>query len=206
MMRILVAEDDRATLMRIQASLLSVHLGRLLTRLDGNGSMVRRWCNTEERYEAVPPAEVAATLNRRFACDEDNQQFFTVVYGILDLANRTFCYTSAGHPGPLTISAGGSRVHRARPPAIGFLPEGAFTEQSLPFAPGDRIYFYTDWIFEVSDADGSEFGQERMREILEGAAGESLEASLRQVVEAARAWSASRTFEDDVSLIGVEIR
>jgi sigma-B regulation protein RsbU (phosphoserine phosphatase) len=190
----------------VPAALLSVHLSLTLTDGSGPGSILRRSSDGGPGLEATPPVEVLAELNHRFTLDEEVQQYFTAMYGVLDLRTREFHYASAGHPGPLLISNGKGRRHRARPPAIGFLPEPTFTKQSLQCSAGDRLYFYTDGIFETPNPQDEEFGEERLQETLEEAAGTPLQQSLEQVRDAARAWSGRRPFIDDVSLIGLEVR
>jgi sigma-B regulation protein RsbU (phosphoserine phosphatase) len=189
----------------VPAALLSVHLSRYLTRTDEKKSVLRQSDGNGGR-ELTPPADVAAELNRHFAFDDEAAQYFTALYGVLDLVNGEFRYTSAGHPGPLVISEGKSRLSPACPPAIGFIPGAKFKEVVVKVTTGDRLYFYTDGIFEMRSKDGEEFGQERMLEALEKAADSPLDESLRRVVEIVREWSGGEPFDDDVSLIGVELR
>ena len=152
------------------------------------------------------PNEQATFLNRRFAFEGETQQYFTALYGVLDLERRELRYTSAGHPGPLVISEGHGDLHAARPPAVGFLPDGHFSEQTLRFQPGDRLYFYTDGVFEVENGDGVEFGQERVCQTLETTYGQPLAESLQTLRDTAKAWHGGRAFDDDLSLIGVELQ
>ena len=184
----------------VPAALLSVHLSRILTRLHGTDALLRRPVSGNGEYELRAPAEVASSLNQRFTYDEETEQYFTVLYGILDLKTLEFRYTSAGHPGPLVVSDGQGSLNKAHPPAVGFLPDGKFTEQTLQCAAGDRLYFYTDGIYEVTNREGEELGQDGVCRILEDASRAPLEESLRTLQNAARAW------QDDLSLIAVEVR
>lgn len=188
----------------VPAALLSVHLSRVLTRRRGPDALLRRG-HGSGTYEIASPSSVAAHLNEKFGFDLQVQQYFTLLYGTLDLITGEFCYTSAGHPGPIVLSGGTAKIHEATPPAIGFLPEPTFTETTLHLEKGDRLYLYTDGIFEVSDASGEEFGEERLAQSLVDAAG-SLDESLDHVVRKARAWMGTGTFPDDISLIGIGMR
>jgi sigma-B regulation protein RsbU (phosphoserine phosphatase) len=189
----------------VPAALLSVHLSRIFTRRSASGSLLRGRGGSGGVHDVTPPAAVVAELNRRFALDGTVEQYFTALYGVLDLRKREFKFTSAGHPGPLVISVGGARRFRACPPAVGFLPDATFSEQTLQCDGGDRLYFYTDGVFEVENGEGEQFGEERLQEVLENAARDSLQKSLEDVRDAARAWCGEAPFVDDVSLIGVEI-
>ena len=189
----------------VPAALLSVHLSRFMTRLDGARSVLRKK-KGGEGYDISPPANVASELNRQFVFDNASTQYFTATYGVLDFEKREFRYTSAGHPGPLVVSGGKGMLHKARPPAVGFLPDADFKEETVRCEAGDRLYFYTDGIFEVTDRQGEEFGQQRLLETLEKASDQPLDESLRCLVRAAKAWGDGEPFDDDVSLIGVEIQ
>lgn len=189
----------------VPAALLSVNLSRYLTRSDGEQSVLKR-ADGSGGFELTPPAKVVGDMNRHFAFDKESAQYFTALYGILNPAKGEFRYTSGGHPGPLLISGGKGTLHRARPPAVGFIPGAKFKEDALEIKSGDRLYFYTDGIFEISNADGEEFGQDRLLEVFEKAVGLSLDESLKRVVEATREWSGCEPFDDDVSLIGVEVK
>lgn len=189
----------------VPAALLSVHLSRFMTRLDGARSVLRKK-DGENGYLISQPANVAAELNRQFVFDNETTQYFTATYGVLDFEKREFRYTSAGHPGPLVVSGGKGMLHQARPPAVGFRKDADFTEETIRCEAGDRLYFYTDGIYEVADRNGEEFGQQRLLEALEKSSTEPLDESLRNLVRTAKAWADGEPFEDDVSLIGVEIQ
>jgi len=189
----------------VPAALLSVHLSRFMTRLDGARSVLRKK-NGGGEYEVTSPTDVAAELNRHFVFNNSSTQYFTATYGVLDLEKREFRFTSAGHPGPLVISGGKGSLYKARPPAVGFLPDAEFQEETVSCKAGDRLYFYTDGIFEVADRNGEEFGQQRLCDVLANAADQPLDESLRCIVRAVKAWAEGEPFADDVSLIGVEVR
>ena len=108
----------------------------------------------------VEPTRVAEKLNEMFQVDNGGGKYFTLLYGLMEVETGHVRLVSAGHPGPLVVKNGRGSLHKARPPAVGFLPDGVFSEQSLHCEPGDRLYFYTDGIFEVTNGAGEELGQE----------------------------------------------
>jgi sigma-B regulation protein RsbU (phosphoserine phosphatase) len=193
----------------VSAALLSVHVSRLFTRLDEPDSIVRHGSgNGLAPIEA--PHDVATRLNELFPCDPtgDDIQYFTMVYGVLDLERRRFNYTSAGHPGPIIVRrqpSGETIVHEADPPAVGFFPQPNFAERSVELSPGDRLYLYTDGIFEVTNELGEPFGKDRLAATLSALRDRSLEESVDLMLDAARAWTGGKKLEDDVSLLGAEV-
>ncbi len=189
----------------VPAALLSVHLSRILTRRTGADALMHR-PRADGGYEITSPSAVASHLNQRFNYDTRTQQYFTFLYGILDLISGEFRYTSAGHPGPIVLSGESATIHAATPPAIGFIPDGAFTESALQLKTGDRLYLYSDGLFEVSNRDEEEFGEKRLAEALGACAPQPLAFGVDFVIREARAWMGGGPFPDDISLIALEIR
>ena len=183
----------------VASALLSVTLSRVLSPPSDASSVLR-----PDGVEPVPPAEVAARLNRMFPFDEATEQYVTMVYGILDAATGELRYVSAGHPGLVQIPAAGQgRILDSRSFPIG-LAEQPYDECSLMMAPGDRIYLYSDGIPEAMDAEGRVFGGDRLLGSLERARGEPLDRSVESLIEGLGLWTGSAGLRDDVSLVAVE--
>jgi len=203
------------------AALLSVSLSRALVPDPHQGGIVKRLLPEPPYYEIVPPAEVAAELNRRFQMIEQSGQFCTLLYGVLDLARGHFRYVSAGHPGPIRIDRSpASRFDAQRgDPAlsctsvesiggvpIGILPEAAYGEGEIGLSPGSQLLLYTDGVSEARSKRGEEFGTERVVEVLtemaqktEGGIGKLVDALRQQLVE----FAGGEAPDDDVTILGV---
>ena len=70
-------------------------LGRVMApALDATSLLVER-NDTPSDFRILDPAEVATRLNKRFSWTQETGQFFTLVYGILDVETREFNFTSA---------------------------------------------------------------------------------------------------------------
>jgi serine phosphatase RsbU (regulator of sigma subunit) len=92
--------------------------------------------------------------------------FVTALIAELDTATGRYRRISAGHPAELILRAGGQlpalRTPTALPLGLGHMlnrPPG-IVEQQLE--PGDTLVLYTDGITESRDADGNQFGPERL--------------------------------------------
>lgn len=187
----------------VASSLLSVQLSRLLTQVDQPDSLLRRPGASE--VQLCPPREVASHLNQIFPLDQDQEQYFTFLYGILDLDQRVFQYTSAGHSGPIVVGPDQVRIQPPSPPAIGFFPDARFSEKQIRLAPGDRLYLYTDGVFEISNGKGEQIGENRIAKLLAEHRGEPLASGLAQVVQEVHQWADGKELADDLSLVAVEI-
>jgi serine phosphatase RsbU (regulator of sigma subunit) len=93
------------------------------------------------------PGEVLTRLNSyRVALDE--HQLFTVLYAIVDPAQQTVAWASAGHPPPLRARAG-HEVDLLEPGngLMGVEPD-PYRTLSVELAPGDVLLLYTDGLVE----------------------------------------------------------
>jgi sigma-B regulation protein RsbU (phosphoserine phosphatase) len=152
------------------------------------------------------PAELAERLNAMFPFDQASQ-YFTMVYGILDLDAEPggLRYVSAGHPGLVHLPASGvATVLDGRGFPVG-LAQSAYEEQLLPLAPGDRVFFYSDGILEAADPRGRPFGAGRLLEAVERGRGRPLGRTADVLVDEVVAWCGDAGPRDDISLLAVEV-
>ncbi len=191
----------------VPSSLLSVTLHQLLAPSMQQSSLLKRPVDAPPGYELASPVEVAERLNHLFPLsDESGGLYFTLLYGVFDLDTRRLRYVQAGHPSPVHVAAGGAAsVVEGGGLPIGFLDAAVFDEGVIDLAPGDRLYLYSDGIYEVSDAAGELFGQDRLTRVLSEARDESLADSLLTLVAGVREWGGASGLNDDISLLGLEI-
>jgi serine phosphatase RsbU (regulator of sigma subunit) len=122
--------------------------------------------------------------------------FVTGLLARIDLESGAFTWTNAGHPLPLLIRQGRVIAELRCPPTppwgVSGRPPSVTTEQ---LEPGDCVFAYTDGITEARTPDGEFFGVERLTDILDRHAAESLrpEEILARVVGACRTIEAPTT-------------
>ena len=191
----------------VVSALLSVTLSRLLSPPSDHSSVLRPDANAGGPAPTdgpMPPVEVAGRLNRMFPFDESTEQYFTLLYGVLDAADGVFRYVSAGHPGVAHLPAGGpGRIIETRSFPIG-LAQQPYQEHTLALAPGDRIYLYSDGIPEATDSGDGIFGGHRLVDALDLARGETLERSVDALLDELDRWVGPAGPRDDVSLVAAE--
>ncbi|MGY1622750.1 PP2C family protein-serine/threonine phosphatase [Geodermatophilus sp. SYSU D00965] len=133
-------------------------------------------------------------------------RFATGQLGRLDTETGELRWVNAGHPDALWVR--NSRVigeltgARTRP--IGF-GGAAPSVASVQLEPGDRVLFFTDGVVEERLDGGEQFGEARLRRLIEQTTAERLAAAetVRRLSHALMAARAGRT-SDDASLLLVE--
>ena len=146
-------------------------------------------------------------LNLEFPLDHTTGQYFTILYGILDLRTNEFRYVSAGHPPAIYVPAQGpSRVLDVSGFPVGIMPEPHYAEQKLVLQPGDRMYFYSDGIEDATNSDEEFFGQLRLLAGIEQGRQVPLSDSVEQILNRAETWCSPNTANDDITLLALEIQ
>lgn len=187
------------------AALLAVSVSRMLSPKALSSSLVREEDPDSPDYKVVSPARVAEQLNLHFPWDAETGQFFTFIYGVLDTEDLTFRYVSAGHPGPIHMAQGRVPVI----PESSGLPIGLSTEpyeeQCIQLGRGDRLHLYSDGLTEAMNQRRELFGLPRLLEHLQCRAECPLDACQDQLMDALQAFRGSPRFDDDISLVSLEI-
>jgi PAS domain S-box-containing protein len=187
----------------VAAALLSATLSRMMSSVPGQSCLFEP---SGGSFSLAPPTKVMRVLNDRHLRETRFTQYFTVVYGILDVAERTLLYGAGGQPGPLIVPrVGEPALQESTGHPIGLLPEPTVGERRLQLQPGDRIYLFSDGAAETFGPGEEEFGRERLAATLGRSRGEDLDHSLDGLLHTLKDWSGGAPFADDVSILGVEL-
>ncbi|MGC9454438.1 MAG: PP2C family protein-serine/threonine phosphatase [Phycisphaerae bacterium] len=112
---------------------------------------------------------VLGTVNDLLAADLGESRFVTCFFGLLDAAGASLSFASAGH-GPLVFySRREDRFEQL--PATGLplaVMDGADYSEVLnrKLEPGDIVLVTTDGFFEATNAEGEEFGIQRLLDVV----------------------------------------
>lgn len=167
----------------------------------------------EEKSKDPQPTRFVTELNTHYISvlrDLDTLLFTTLTYGILDTEKRAFTATSAGHHDPLWFRGQSpeflQRAERIlyQDPAIGLIDRHPYRETTVSLNPQDALLFYTDGLTECCNADGEEFGVDRMCGIVERHADRTSEFIVESVIRSARSFAT--TLNDDLSLLLLKLK
>lgn len=188
----------------VPAAMSSVALSMILSPDGTHGGPLKKYEAQSERYIAAQPSEVIAELNRRFQASVNGH--FAMSYGLLNLETSLLRLAQAGNPNPVFIQSGGDiRTLTDGGMPVGLWPDIHIDIVEVPFEPGDRLVLYSDGVPECMNHREEEFGDERLVDCLAGAAREPMDLMLNNLERQLERWRGSSDFDDDVSLLAVEL-
>ncbi len=190
------------------------HLGIMILDMSGHGTgpalravSLAMWFKGEHIVRTFPsydPGEIVTQLNAENPMT-DQGDYFTIWVGAYQLSTRTLRYATAGHPGGILVRKDApSRVLGDKTWPTGFSPNESYQTESITLADKDRLYLFSDGIYEVVDAEDQIWGRERLQQALEKMYSRPMRLGLKSVIHAGRSWQVDGVFGDDVALLGVE--
>ncbi|MBM3728926.1 MAG: hypothetical protein FJW40_26305 [Acidobacteria bacterium] len=143
--------------------------------------------------------DLMAKLNRLIYDATPVNRFATFWVGFYHPETRTLRYATAGHSPALVCGAGGVGWLRAPGVGLGLTRSARYEERSIALAAGDTLILYTDGITEARNAQGEEFGEDRLTAA--AASKGRPEELVARIVAAVDAFAAGAPQHDDLTLV-----
>ncbi len=191
----------------VPAALLAVTvMHRLSLVAERSTSLLVNPDESSTGYRIVSPAQVAKRLNAMYPMNSRARLYFTFLYGILDIRAKTFRFVSAGNPGPILVKAGQmAEIHDVPAVPIGLLEESEYEDTVLELNSGDRLYIHSDGLVEERNADGEEYGRQRLtQQVADQHQTMELSESMQFYITEAISWGGRGNLKDDASILGLQ--
>jgi sigma-B regulation protein RsbU (phosphoserine phosphatase) len=147
------------------------------------------------------PGDLCTRANGFVCRNLSAESFITFFFGIFDVRSQRAQYSNAGHNAPMLLRSNGGCERLTEGGALlGVLPHETYATADVQFAPGDRLVLFTDGVTEAQDAEGTEFGEERLLDILSQCRTRSGHEIQEEVLRAVKEFSA-RELQDDATLL-----
>ena len=153
------------------------------------------------------PAAVLAQMNKEL--NEVLQGgFVTAFYAVLDIKERVVRYASGGHPSVLLTRRGQAKIMEMPPQTtfLGAFPELEYATSEFQCQPGDYFLLYTDGLLETRNEKGDPFGAERLANSMLAHSTKGIQELINLTVFELFDYMGSTPLEDDITLLGVEIK
>jgi sigma-B regulation protein RsbU (phosphoserine phosphatase) len=190
-------------------------LGIAIADVSGKGvpaSLIMAICRSVLRSQAPEnpsPADVLGKVNRQLYPDIKEDMFISMAYVILDHARNRVTLARAGHDAPLLYKSSERSVTLVKPPgmAVGIDSGDVFDritrDFSIELERDDCLIFYTDGVTEALNAEGDEFGLERMTQSVQESVNTGAYAVINHLTEEVRSFVGSQPQNDDITLVAI---
>ncbi|HJS26893.1 MAG TPA: GAF domain-containing SpoIIE family protein phosphatase [Actinomycetota bacterium] len=152
------------------------------------------------------PSRILETLNQAILRQTDDQRFCTAccVRLLRNGYGARVTIAIGGHPLPLVLHENGSIEPVGSPGSIvGVFDDARFSDRVIDLEPDDALVLYTDGVTDERRHD-EPFGEERLREVLEGLRGQSAQRIADGVVDAVTDFATGGQ-RDDVALLVMKV-
>lgn len=131
------------------------------------------------------------------------KSLLTCVILEIDVKNNFFNYVSAGHPAIVCLKEGSVEVFPKTGMMIGVKENLQYKSVQVKFIPGDRLFIFTDGIFEQFNSKEEEFGEEKLYSILNETKNLSIENSIERALAALNEFLEGQEKQDDITILGI---
>jgi sigma-B regulation protein RsbU (phosphoserine phosphatase) len=163
----------------------------------------------DRKRPGIAPDALAREINNAMLAarnpDDEKPLFASAIFMRVGRGGESV-YASAGHPPALLRAAAGDvRELPATGCPIGLLPDQSYDQRRFVLGPDETLLLYTDGVTEACDADGEEFGQERLRGLLATTGGAPIDIA-RRLYDDVTEYKDSASFEDDLTFLVAQRR
>ena len=185
------------------------HVGIYISDVAGHGvtaSMMTMFVRQTMRAikdDFMSPADTLTELHKRFVdLGLENENYFTMFYGVLDIETNEFKYSNAGHNCiPILFNYEKTELMKLRGFPISYLfNEIHYVEDVVQLQSGDKVLLYTDGITEMENLKKEQFGLEGVVRVIEESKGNILNDINREVKQFR--WG---DHEDDYAVVLMEV-
>lgn len=149
----------------------------------------------------VPPHVLIAAINSDLFKNIQTNHYLTCFLGIFDLEQHTLTFSRAGHPVPVVIRKDGT-VHQlnSKGTFAGVIEDAAFDELTFNYQQGDRLYLFTDGIYEIQRENETYYGYDNFIKML----AEVNRLPFDEIIPAIKERFSQYTYNDDYTLLVIE--
>ena len=175
---------------------------------------IQRTLVEELSAAAADPGKFLTQINRSLIAILKRTHTPTLVsafYLVMDVATGEMAYASAGHPTPLHIQRDAGLVEALgegslRPgPALGVFEGWNYDTHRTKVSVHDLVMLYTDGLFEVENSAGEYYDQSGVIATVQKRISLPAPQLFDEMLDDVRSFSATRRFNDDVCLVGLEV-
>jgi serine phosphatase RsbU (regulator of sigma subunit) len=116
--------------------------------------------------------------------------------------------SSAGMPFPIIYSVADRKIKEIdlRGMPLGSFAEYPYQTETIQLRKGDCYLFYSDGLSECFNRNGEQFGEARVKSLVEKTANETSEKIIKQLTDAVTNWLGKSEPHDDITLVVMKVK
>lgn len=163
------------------------------------------WADSRKDHE-----DATRRINQLLCERASGERYATMFWSYFDTRSHTLHYINAGHCAPMLVRSRQGRKEllglEEGGPVLGLLPRARYEQASITLEPGDFLVVYSDGVIEAANAAGEEFGEERLRALLESSNEQTAAGVEERILTAVRTFVGNEEPQDDLTLAVVRFQ
>jgi sigma-B regulation protein RsbU (phosphoserine phosphatase) len=188
--------------------IVSGHLGIVIADVAGKGvpaslimASFRAFLRAEIRNN-YSIHTIFAKVNNLLSEILQPHQFVTAFYGVLDLEQRRFTFSNAGHNPPMLLRPDGKWRRLTSGGVVLGIFEGASYDQGvIDLMPGDLFVLYTDGLIEAENKAGQMFGDKRLERLVRANMHLPADELCETIYQEMRRFTKESRLDDDTTIV-----
>lgn len=137
--------------------------------------------------------------------------FFSMIYMVIDPHKLSISYCNAGHPSAILFRKEQNVIQflNSNHPLVGlstYIPDDyGFTQNSVLYEKGDKLFLYTDGIPETRNPSGEFFNVNRILDIIRDSRDEDVSDICKSIIASVEHFRNTNDQDDDICLIGLQL-
>ena len=134
-----------------------------------------------EKDQMLSPARVLQALNAGFSMSRHDGMYFTIWYGVYNRRTRELTWAGGGHPPSFLMRGREVTPLPSTTYMVGVSDDYDVPTERVTLMPGDRLYLFSDGVFELHMQGGGIWGVDRFEDFMRATPTEGiLDAVIRE--------------------------
>ena len=157
--------------------------------------------------EFVSSLDILSKTNKLFRKNAERGTFISLIFGIVDYDQKSFCFSRAGHNPLLYFDSKNGKLFEYQPDgiAIGMAEDNTFcrfiSEQTIQLLKDDIIVLFTDGVVEATSKTDKAYGDKRLHSLIRKYNKLPAEELINKVYEDLKAFSDATSQHDDLTML-----
>lgn len=157
---------------------------------------------------SLTPSKIINTVNNTIASNNDANMFVTLFLGILHIKSGELQYVNAGHTEPYIISPNKpiKRLASSENPIVGAFEEINYKDETTVLGQNEKLFLYTDGVNEAFSKEDEQFGELRLKAVLEQSTDLSPKETIKTVQASLKAFCNDSEQSDDITMLTIQFK